>query len=268
VVQGVFTPDFLEIISVQQGRRPATSTETRAPPLVNSLPLSHHFALTTAFVLLTPSVRADLITPDSITNPPAAVGSADGAPIPSAANLVTTQYAGLGLNFLNSGQLMTAITTLNGVKVWVPGSAIGSPPFVKNPPVGAINYSGLYMGGGFVLPGTLTRTTASSFTLEMIGGQGSVDALDSNGQLLGAAYATTGKGPHGGQMYTFTGPGISSFTVFHPILDPIASGIPSPAPWGVAEIEFTPSTTPEPGSLLLAGLGALGLAIRSRWRTL
>src|SRR5262249_33467934 len=136
---------------------------------MNLLYLSRPLALLMAFALLTADVRADLITPDSIPNPPAAVGSAHNAPIPSTSNLVTTQYAGLGLNFNNRGLLMTAITSLDGVRVWAPGTAAAWPAFVKNPPVGIIAYSGQWAGASFVLPGTLKPTTVSSLTVEIVG---------------------------------------------------------------------------------------------------
>ncbi len=57
-------------------------------------------------------VRADVITPNSIANPPSAVGWADGTPV-FANTLVTTQYAGSGLNFAAGA----ALTNLSGLIV-------------------------------------------------------------------------------------------------------------------------------------------------------
>jgi hypothetical protein len=211
-------------------------------------------------------VRADVITPDSIANPPGAVGSANSTPV-NANNLVTTQYAGLGLNF-SSG---AAITNLNGVNVWAPAEPLmqpqsrisGGPPV--NFPVAQISYNGTWSGGNFVLPGTQTPTAVSSVTLEIIGRPVTVDFFNAQGQLLSIA-ALGGTGPHGGQLYTFSGSGVSSFSVFAPVIDP-PPGAASPTMainpvWGVAEISFTLAHAPEPSSLLLAGLGALGLAAR------
>ncbi len=85
-------------------------------------------ALAVALGLAIPGVRADLITPDSIPNPPGTVASADGTSIYSNNNLVTTQYTGLGLNFTsNALASATAITNLNGIKVWVPASILVQP---------------------------------------------------------------------------------------------------------------------------------------------
>jgi hypothetical protein len=73
--------------------------------------------------------------------------------------------------------------------------------------------------------------------------------------------------PNGGKLYTFQpGSGITSFSVFAPVLDP-QPGAPAPNPaWGVAEVSFTLAHAPEPSSLLLAGLGVLGVAARFSWR--
>src|SRR5262249_51474719 len=94
-----------------------TFREERPMPRLRSWPWS---ALAIAFGVVAPATRAEMITPDSIPHPPSAVGSAGGTPVYSS-NLVTTQYAGLGLNFD-----VAAITRLNGVSVWAPiGVAVG-----------------------------------------------------------------------------------------------------------------------------------------------
>jgi len=215
-------------------------------------------------------VRADVITPASIAHPPAAVGWANGTPI-YANNLVTAQYAGLGLNFTGGA----AITNLNGVNVWAPTEPLQQPLIRSIPggpplhfPVARVSYNGTWGGASFVQPGTQTPTTVSSVTLEILGRPVTVDLFNAQGQLMSAA-SLGGTGLHGGQLYTFTGSAISSFSVFAPVIDP-PPGAASPTmainpAWGVAEVSFTPAHAPEPSSLILAGLGALGLATRFGW---
>jgi len=216
-------------------------------------------------------VRADVITPASIAHPPAAAGWANGTPVYTN-NLVTTQYAGLGLNFASGA----AITNVNGVNVWAPTESLlrplsriiaGGPPL--HFPVARISYNGTWGGASFVQPGTQMPPTVSSVTLEILGRPVTVDVFNAQGQLMGAA-SQGGTGLHGGQLYTFTGSGISSFSVLAPVIDP-PPGAASPTmainpAWGVAEVSFTPAHAPEPSSLILAGLGALGLAARFGWR--
>ena len=137
-------------------------------------------------------------------------------------------------------------------------------------PVAGINYDGNWGGASFVQPGTLTPTTASSVTLEIIGRGVWVNFFNSSGGFLGSA-TIGGMGMHGGQLYTFTGSGIRSFSVYAPIIDPLPPGFAVPAvpinpAWGVAEVSFTPAHAPEPPSLILASLGAMGLAVRFGWR--
>jgi hypothetical protein len=199
------------------------------------------------------------------------VGWANGTPV-YANNLVISQYAGLGLNFRDTA----AITSLNGVNVWAPTQLLvtplirtvpgGSPPPF---PVATISYNGPWNGASFVQGGTGTPTTVSSVTLEILGRPVTVDLFNAHGLLMGAA-SLGGTGLHGGRLYTFTGSDISSFSVFAPVIDP-PPGAASPMmainpAWGVAEVSFTPAHAPEPSSLILAGLGALGIAARFGWR--
>ena len=200
-----------------------------------------------------------MITPNSIPNPPSAV-AAGGLVYPS--NLVTTQYAGLGLNFGGTG---SAITQLNNISVWTP---ISTGPIVgAGNAVGAPNYS-FILGANFVSPGSLNPTTVSSFSFDTIGltGPPTVEANGLNGQPLNIVPVPVGNpaltAPDGYQSMTwaFTRVGISSFSVIPPNSQTGA--------WGVSAVSFTPTTAsaPEPSSLVLAGLGALGLAARWRWR--
>jgi hypothetical protein len=218
-------------------------------------------ALAIAFALAAPFARGSLITPDSIPNPPQAVGSGGiFTPVPSG-DLVTTQYTRLGLNFssLANGST-TAITTINGVNVWTPAIQYTLPPFLGGGHVSEISPGG-WAGGSFVVPGTLTPAKVSSVSLELLGSRGIVDFFNTSDRLLGTG-KLSGIGPHGGFLYTFTNPDIQSFSI------PAFTGeggqaYPAWGPTGaVAQISFTSSSSPEPSSLVLAALGALGLAGR------
>jgi hypothetical protein len=112
--------------------------------------------LAVLFIFAAPAARAGMITPDSIPNPPNAVGSANGTPI-SSSNIVVRQYAGLGLNF-NAA----ANTSLNGVSVWAPISIDAGTSG------GSINYASSLVGS-LVAPGSSNPTTVSSLTVAMVG---------------------------------------------------------------------------------------------------
>jgi hypothetical protein len=209
-------------------------------------------------------VRADVITPDSIPNPPGAVGSGVFTPVPPG-DLVTTQYTRVGLYFPSAADgSTTALTTMNGVKVWTPAIQYTLPPFL-----GAANVSeispGRWVGGSFVASGTMTPTTVSSVTLELIGARGKVDFFDTSSHLLGFG-TPSGIGPHGGFLYTFAGSGIQAFSIPYFLGEPGQVQLPWGASGGVAEVSFTLAHAPEPSSLVLAGLGVLGLAFRFGWR--
>lgn len=202
-------------------------------------------AVAITFSVFASAAQAEMITPDSIPNPPSAVSSPNG--LVYANNVVNTQYTGLGLHFYD-----VASTKLNGITAWVPVGVVAGTPAA----VGAIDYA--WAGGGnFVSPGTMSQTTVSSLSINLIGLTDTpnmwVNGL--NGQHLNLVPVLQGTpGLDGGQVWTFTGPGITSFGV-------LASGFQS-GPWGVSAVSFTPATAPEPSTLVLAGLGVLGLASR------
>lgn len=218
-------------------------------------------AVAALFIIFVPMVEGSAITPDSILNPPAAVNSASGTIVP-AQQMVTTQYSGLGLSFT-----ATAISQLKGVAVWAPindafavpaSQVVGQPP--PNPPPPSIGY-GMWTGDGqFVVPGTTEKTSVSSFGLEIVGSRGTgVYVFNRQWQTIGFANPV-GTGPHGGEIYTYSGGNASAFSIFVPIAD----GMPynDYPPWGIAEISFI--ATPEPSALLLAALGFLAYILSFR----
>jgi hypothetical protein len=236
-------------------------------------------ALAVAFGLSAAGVHAELITPDSIPNPPPAVGSGNLTPIPSFNNLVTTQYSAMGLNFssftppltASVTSSLTAITKLNGVNVWAPAAPLllpmsriaGGPP--PNFPVAQISYNGAWSGAQLIPSGSPNPKLTSSVTLEIIGRPVTVNFFGAAGQLLGSVTGS-GVGTHGGELYSFTGYGISSFQVSAPEIHPPPGAMAINPAWGVAEVSVTPSHAPEPSSLVLAGIGGLGFVLRRRWR--
>ena len=205
-------------------------------------------ALAVAFALAASAARAEMITPNSIPNPPSAVGSTNGTLVYSS-NYVTNQYASLGLQF--SG---TAITQLNGVSVWTPLGIAASDPA----PAGAINY-GWGLSGSLVSPGSSNPMTVSSLSVDVMNLSG-IPTVSVNGDgQLSSIVPTYNVGPGAGvsEVWTFTGTDITGFSI-----SPPSTG----GEWGVSGISFTPTTAtaPEPSSFILAVVGALGVA--ARWR--
>ena len=222
-------------------------------------------ALLVSFLFAAGSARAEWITPNSIPNPPPAVGSANGTAI-YASNKVVTQYITLGMDFVDS---WTAITRLHGVSVWAPAFPSASPSIglmgipLVNSPIGAINYYSKWgMLGNLDSLSTRNPITVSWLTVETIGDP-KLSVLGRSGHPLPIApVLQSDPGPHGGEVWKFTGSGISSFYAIGPSTDPqTGQTMPNPA-WGIAEVSFAPNSSPEPSSLVLAALGALGLAGR------
>ncbi|MGH7174376.1 MAG: PEP-CTERM sorting domain-containing protein [Gemmataceae bacterium] len=207
-------------------------------------------ALAIAFGLFGSAVRAEMITPNSIPNPPSAVGSTNGTLVYSS-NYVTNQYASSGLQFAG-----TAITQLNGVSVWAPlGIAVSDPA-----PAGAINYA-WGLSGSLVSPASSNPMTVSSLSVDVMNLSGiPTVSVNGDGQLSSIVPTyNVGPGASVSEVWTFTGTDINGFSI-----SPPSTG----GAWGVTGVAFTPTTAtaPEPSSLVLAGLGALGLAARWRWR--
>lgn len=229
------------------------------------------FALAAAFSFIIPAAQAEMITPDSIPNPPAAVGSANGTPV-YAGNLVSTQYTGLGLTF---NYQWNAVTSLNGVPVWVPVESSGTvttPVLPPNYVWGHVNYYAPWYGASLNSLTTRNPITVSSLTVKTIGHPGylSLHVCGRNGLPLDIAPVVQDvPGPSDEKIWRFIGSGIGSFSAS--LVPPPGVAVPAleiNAPWGIAAVSFTPPAgqTPEPSSLLLAGLGALSLAARFGWR--
>jgi hypothetical protein len=221
------------------------------------------FALGVAFVFAASAARAEWITPDSIPNPPATVASANGTPV-SPGNLVNSQYSGLGLTFGNS---WTAITNLNGVAVWAPVAV----PFGSSS--GNINYYTQWNGAYLNTLTNRANMTVSSLTVETIGNPGffSMHVYGRTGPYVPLNITPVVQsipGTNDERLWTFTGAGIWSFSASVVPPPGYAHGLPINAPWGVAAVSFAPPAgdTPEPSTLVLAGLGALGLTARFGWR--
>jgi hypothetical protein len=223
----------------------------------------HGFALAMIFGFATPAAHAEMITPDSIPNPPAAVGWANGTHV-YASNLVSSQYASMGLTFNPS----TAITHLNGVSVWAP---VGMPYQTSGSYWGNIDYYSRWYEAYFNSFITRQNMTVSSLIVETMGNTGllSLTALGLNGKPLKISpLVQPNSGSIGETIWRFNGSGIYAFTAVlapPPVL--VSSREPINPAWGIASVSFAPAgQTPEPSSLLLAGLGALGVAMRFGWR--
>jgi hypothetical protein len=221
-----------------------------------------------AAVLLVPaSVRADLITPDTIVRPPpTTLNSANGTPVVWAADLVSNQYATAGLVFppqpgpVPGVSPTVVITSLGGVSVWAP--ALTTEAVADRAAV--IDYRG-------TITGQLSHP-AGGLSVEVIGPFGeTLSASDSHGHLLGFANLSGPTGPHGGTLLTIEGQDISTFVVTGPLLMDVAgtsrASVASPQPWGIAEVQTPVTHAPEPSAWLLAVLGVLGtVTLRGRGR--
>ena len=155
------------------------------------------------------------------------------------------------------------VSKLGGVNVWASGYEYTTAPWH-----GTLNY-GSYITVQFVKPGTNVPATGGSVTVELIN-QGTAPvtlfAMGGRGQELADTSIPVGTGPHGGELLTLTAPGISGFTLgYSGQLDSgYATVQDTHGPWGIAEIEFTPSpsSAPEPCGLALAVVGAAAIAGR------
>ena len=218
------------------------------------------------FLIGAPAVRAEVITPNSISSPPPLSPAIDGQAV-APGGWVTNQYASQGLNFpyrmtgVDTG-LSTALVRVNGVKVWTGANS------VDGGFLGAVSFAS-GVKAELVVPGTQTQATTDSLRLHLVasGGMGLASALiqayDGHGNPLLVQRTSITEGP-AGTWITLSGPGIQSFQVMaFPGLIPADGPANLPFIWGVAGIDFHPA--PEPTSLALAGLGLAGL-VGQAWR--
>jgi hypothetical protein len=206
-----------------------------------------------------------IVTPNSISAPPATTLPAlHGTPVVEGGG-VTEQYSGVGVLFA-----FTAITEIDGVKVWTPTtdlmSSAGS----------SLHYgAGSRIWAGFNVPGNPdTWVGVGTVAVEFIGlaeGEGGLIGFDQHlvPQIMTGNNNTNLVGPHGGILAILpTGGDIFALGIDGPGQDEL------PTAWGIASIEIGEIATmndppvnevPEPGTLLLAGFGAAGL-FGYRWR--
>jgi hypothetical protein len=200
-------------------------------------------------------------SPDTIANAPLGVGVGDGAPV-LLADRVTDQYSSLGIQFpqvavTKDVSYGTAMTWVGGIKVWAPAFIFQGNASVD---MGTVSF----MNGQLVVPGTNTPTTTSSLSVELINQNPAwnilVYAFDAKGNLLGQLTDSHQTGSHGGDILTIQVSGISSFFTHADPLSWTAMGKPD---WGIAGLEFgtAPLAAPEPGGVVLLGLGMLGLTV-------
>jgi len=226
------------------------------------------------FLAVAPGARADFITPSSIPAAPAAISPGVGDTAVASANLVTTQYSSLGLDFPahqggTSSSYTTAIVQLGGVTAWAPVLQVGGGPG------GLLAFDGgAFVEGQYNDPATGSPLTTTALTVKVTTAWGAgiayVAGYDLNGNFLGfkgmpiAANAT--------DEVTLDDPdGIHSFAALvlpassNPFPGTLGlAGSPDTLVWGVSGVDFgqtavTPQVAPEPGSLFLAGFGVCGL---------
>jgi hypothetical protein len=198
-------------------------------------------------------VRADLITPGSISPTPPVTPAVQGTLVVSG-GMAADQYAGLGVVFQN-----TALSQIGSALTWVPVDA----PFPWVSHSHQLNFASGYSGvvqGHFVLPGTTIPAVTTSLRIAFQGIAGSRAALvayDQNGTMLGNPTGGT-LAPDGSVVLTFNAPNIASFDLYK--LLPYEQSA-----WGVKQIEFgpliSPVQAPEPTAMVLVALGGLGLLV-------
>ena len=217
------------------------------------------------------SARADPITPDSIASPPAVSPTIQGGSV-APGGWVADQYQGAGVVF--PGQMTgvdtgfgTAVIRVNGASVWTPaaysdGLILSALAF--NSPAG--------VAADLVLPGTSTPAVADSVRVDFLSAGNlivTLGAYDKNGVQVASTTALIAAGVE--TPLSLGGAGIESIraTAYQPVIDPLTCVSPDSTPaipvaWGVRSIEW--ANAPEPGGLVLAGLGMCGLIGYARRR--
>jgi len=217
-----------------------------------------------ALVVAAGTVNADYLTPDSILRPPPATYPGDGSTPVNQADYVTTQYAALGLLFpvrelSPTVTYTTAVASVNGVNAWAPVLTTG--PGITFP-------GGLAMDAVGIVVGDFNHPVASVAVDLALQGNARAWLTGFRGDgssVFASVDATTGL-----HHLSVDGGGFVEFSagVFPNLSIPPISELPvdfSPFAWGVAGVDIPGRpvfTVPEPGSLVLAALGALGLLAR------
>lgn len=210
------------------------------------------------------SARADLITPDSIASPPAVSPTVQGGAV-AAGGWVTNQYQGVGLIFPSQMTGVdtangTALVRVNGSTVWTTGTHVDG-PVISN----VWFNSASAVTADLVAPGTTTPAVADSVRVDFLSAGPlavSLGAYDKNGHQVAFTTALIAAGVD--TPISLGGDGITSIqaTAYQPIIDPPGGVDPSPGAqppfaWGVSGIAW--ANAPEPGGLVLGGLGVFGL---------
>ena len=226
-------------------------------------------AILAAAAFSSSAARADLITPDSIASPPAVSPAAQGAAIVPG-GWVTNQYQGVGLIFtsqmtgVDSGY-GTALVRVNGSTVWTTAG------YSDAGLLGGVDFNApSAVAADLVAPGTTTPAVSDSVRVDFLSAGPlavSLGAYDKNGNQVAF---TTALIAAGNTPISLGGAGITSIraTAYQPVIDPPGGVDPSPGAqppfaWGVRSVAW--ANAPEPGGLVLAGLGIVGL-IAYAWK--
>lgn len=212
-----------------------------------------------ALALAAAPATADYITPDSVPHPlPSTFDGVMWSPV-AEADFATTQYAALGLTFpvrVLTPQVTyaTAVALVQGVNAW---AAVLRYSFDD----GTVS-AGVTMDAVGVVVGDFTQPAGSVAVDLVLQGDAflSVTAFRADGSSQ-STFTNGGTGTH---RFTLEGDGFVGFAAG--ASPDFTASADVPFAWGVAAVEVRPAVAqavPEPGTIVLAALGALGLMARS-----